>query len=113
MTIGLQYDLGALRKTVDDMLLKSADRTSFNKAEIQDFCLDLRNEIARLEDWVETAAELGFERWILSKLSASTARTPSNTTPFAAQSREDPVPYSFPASTTSGTPSCWYRTAAS
>ena len=36
-----------------------------------------------------------------------TARTPSSAVPFAAQSREDPEPYSLPASTTSGTPSAW------
>ena len=31
-----------------------------------------------------------------SKLSAITARTPSSLGPFAAQSREEPVPYSLP-----------------
>ncbi len=41
-----------------------------------------------------------------SKLCAITALTPSSRVPFAAQSREEPEPYSFPASTTSGTPSC-------
>ena len=46
-----------------------------------------------------------FERWIRSKLSAITARTPSSLVPFAAQSREEPEPYSLPARTTSGTPS--------
>ena len=54
-----------------------------------------------------------FERWIRSKLLAITALTPSSAVPFAAQSRELPVPYSAPASTTSGTPSFWYRTEAS
>ena len=34
-----------------------------------------------------------------SKLCAMTARTPSNAVPFAAQSRELPVPYSWPART--------------
>ena len=29
--------------------------------------------------------------------SAITARTPSSSVPFAAQSRDEPVPYSFPA----------------
>ena len=43
-----------------------------------------------------------LERWIRSKLSAITARTPRRAGPFAAQSRELPVPYSFPASTTRG-----------
>ena len=38
-----------------------------------------------------------------SKLSAMTALTPSNLVPLAAQSREEPVPYSLPAMTTSGT----------
>ena len=45
-------------------------------------------------------------RWMRSKLSEMTARTPSSRVPFAAQSREEPEPYSLPASTTSGTPSC-------
>ena len=40
-----------------------------------------------------------------SKLSAMTARTPSSRVPLAAQSRDEPVPYSLPAKTTSGTPS--------
>ena len=48
-----------------------------------------------------------------SKLSAITARTPSRRGPLAAQSREEPVPYSLPARTISGTPSAWYRIAAS
>ena len=47
-----------------------------------------------------------FERWMRSKLSAITARTPSRIVPLAAQSRELPVPYSLPAMTTSGVPSC-------
>ena len=38
-----------------------------------------------------------FERWIRSKLSAMTARTPSSAGPLAAQSREEPEPYSLPA----------------
>ena len=33
-----------------------------------------------------------------------TALTPSSAVPFAAQSREEPEPYSLPASTTSGVP---------
>ncbi len=36
-------------------------------------------------------------RWMRSKLSASTARTPRSSVPFAAQSRDEPEPYSFPA----------------
>ena len=46
-----------------------------------------------------------FERWIRSKLSAMTTFTPSSAGPLAAQSREDPEPYSRPAMTASGTPS--------
>ena len=38
-----------------------------------------------------------------SKLSEITARTPSSLVPFAAQSREEPLPYSAPAKITSGT----------
>ncbi len=41
-----------------------------------------------------------------SKLLAITARTPSSAVPFAAQSRELPVPYSSPAITISGMPCC-------
>jgi hypothetical protein len=48
-----------------------------------------------------------FERWMRSKLSVITARTPSNVVPFAAQSRDEPVPYSLPAMTTSGVPSAF------
>ena len=43
-------------------------------------------------------------RWIRSKLSAITAFTPSSIVPFAAQSRDEPEPYSLPARTISGTP---------
>ena len=46
-----------------------------------------------------------FERWMRSYDSAITARTPWSAGPFAAQSRDEPEPYSLPASTTSGTPS--------
>ena len=48
-----------------------------------------------------------------SKLSAMTARMPRRFVPLAAQSRDEPVPYSLPAKTTSGTPSSWYFMAAS
>jgi hypothetical protein len=46
-----------------------------------------------------------FERWIRSSVSAITALTPRRFGPFAAQSRDEPEPYSFPASTIVGTPS--------
>ncbi len=52
-------------------------------------------------------------RWMRSYVSARIALTPSSAEPFAAQSRELPEPYSLPAITTSGVPSCWYRSAAS
>ena len=48
-----------------------------------------------------------------SKLSAITAFTPSSSVPFAAQSRDDPDPYSLPAMTSSGTPASLYFIAAS
>ena len=35
---------------------------------------------------------ISFERWIRSKLTASTAQGPSNPTPLAAQSLEEPMP---------------------
>ena len=43
-----------------------------------------------------------FERWMRSKVSHTTAFTPSRLTPLAAQSREEPVPYSLPAISTCG-----------
>ena len=48
-----------------------------------------------------------------SKLSATTALTPSSIVPLAAQSRDEPVPYSLPANTTSGMPAALYCIAAS
>ena len=46
-----------------------------------------------------------FVRWIRSKLWAMTARTPRSSGPLAAQSRDEPEPYSRPAITMLGTPS--------
>ncbi len=46
-----------------------------------------------------------LERWMRSKLSTITALTPSSSVPLAAQSRDEPMPYSLPPKTTSGTPS--------
>jgi hypothetical protein len=46
-----------------------------------------------------------FERWMRSKLSTTTAFTPSRKVPFAAQSRDEPMPYSLPPKITSGVPS--------
>ena len=54
-----------------------------------------------------------LERWMRSKDSAITARTPSSVVPLAAQSRDEPEPYSLPASTTSGVSSSAYFIAAS
>ncbi len=48
-----------------------------------------------------------------SKPSAITARTPSRRVPRAAQSRDDPVPYSAPPMTIIGVPSASYSFAAS
>ena len=48
-----------------------------------------------------------------SKLRAITALTPSSCVPFAAQSRDEPVPYSSPPKTTVGVPSATYCIAAS
>ena len=49
-----------------------------------------------------------LDRWMRSKDSTSTARTPSSSVPLAAQSRDEPEPYSLPPSTISGTPSSMY-----
>ncbi|MNV84532.1 hypothetical protein D3C71_1784110 [compost metagenome] len=54
-----------------------------------------------------------FERWIRSKDCAMTALTPRRLVPLAAQSRDEPLPYSTPAKMTSGTPSSLYFIAAS
>ena len=54
-----------------------------------------------------------FDRWMRSNDLAITALTPSSLVPLAAQSRDEPVPYSAPASTTSGTSSSAYFIAAS
>ena len=48
-----------------------------------------------------------------SMLSTSTARTPSRAGPLAAQSREEPEPYSAPAMTMRGVFAARYRIAAS
>ena len=45
-----------------------------------------------------------FDRWIRSNDSTMTALTPSSAVPLAAQSRDDPEPYSLPPNTTSGMP---------
>jgi Lactonase, 7-bladed beta-propeller len=58
-------------------------------------CLPAREK--DIEAIVPGASAAAFERWIRSKPSASTARTPSSETPFAAQSRDDPMPYRSPA----------------
>ena len=60
-----------------------------------------------------TPMPIRFERWMRSNDWVMTARTPCRLTPLAAQSREEPEPYSLPAKITSGTLSCWYRMAAS
>jgi len=60
-----------------------------------------------------TPIPIRFDRWIRSNDSARTARTPSSDVPLAAQSREEPQPYSLPARISSGTPSCWYSMEAS
>ena len=54
-----------------------------------------------------------FDRWIRSKLSAITALTPTRFVPFAARSREEPVPYSLPAITIKGFFASMYFIAAS
>ena len=55
-----------------------------------------------------------FERWMRSKLSAITApHAQQFQVPLAAQSRDEPLPYSAPAKTTSGTFSSAYFIAAS
>ena len=51
-----------------------------------------------------TPIPMRLERWIRSKLSATTTLTPSSAVPLAAQSRLEPEPYSLPARTTSGVP---------
>ena len=50
---------------------------------------------------------------ILSKLSAITTLIPKSFVPFAAQSLDDPVPYSFPPITTKSVPLFLYSSTAS
>ena len=52
----------------------------------------------------KTPMPMRLLRWMRSKLSASTTRTPSSRVPLAAQSRDEPEPYSFPAITIRGVP---------
>ena len=49
-----------------------------------------------------TPMPIRLDRWMRSKDSVMTARTPSRLVPLAAQSREEPEPYSLPPSTTNG-----------
>ncbi len=51
-----------------------------------------------------TPMPMRFERWMRSKLSVMTALTPSRLVPLAAQSRDEPEPYSLPPKITSGVP---------
>ena len=60
-----------------------------------------------------TPMPIRFERWIRSYDSAMTARTPSSMVPLAAQSRDEPEPYSLPDRMTSGMPAAWYAVDAS
>jgi hypothetical protein len=60
-----------------------------------------------------TPMPMRFDRWMRSYDSAITTFTPSSAVPLAAQSRDEPEPYSLPASTTSGTPSAMYFSDAS
>lgn len=54
-----------------------------------------------------TPMPMRFERWMRSYDSAMTALTPRSAVPLAAQSRDEPEPYSLPARTTSGMPAAW------
>ncbi len=51
--------------------------------------------------------------WMRSKLSAITAFTPNKNVPFAAQSLEEPEPYSLPAKIIKGVLVFWYSIAVS
>ena len=60
-----------------------------------------------------TPMPIRLDRWIRSNDSTSTARTPSSAVPLAAQSRDEPDPYSLPPSTISGVPAARYSREAS
>ena len=51
-----------------------------------------------------TPMPIRLERWMRSYDSAITALTPSSAVPLAAQSREEPEPYSLPDKITNGVP---------
>ena len=72
---------------------------------------DLKKKLESMDDYElidflnsngKTPIPIRFDLCILSKLSAITALTPNNLVPLAAQSLDDPVPYSFPATITKG-----------
>src|SRR5260363_159967 len=68
--------------------------------------LQFRIESIQIETFfASTPKPTRFERWMRSKLRAMTALTPNNCVPLAAQSRDEPVPYSSPANTRVDTPS--------
>jgi hypothetical protein len=54
-----------------------------------------------------TPMPMRFERWMRSNDSVMTALTPRRLVPLAAQSRDEPEPYSLPPRMTSGVPSDW------
>ena len=80
------------------LLLRPIDAVDLRTIEIQTL------RINPFQNWSgNTPMPTRLLRWILSKLAATTAFTPSNRVPLAAQSRLEPVPYSCPAMTIKGT----------
>src|SRR6266571_5301359 len=91
-----------------DLPLDAADVDGFFTGDAQ-----RPDRVAAFELERQHAIPTRLERWMRSKLRTITARTPRSNVPFAAQSRELPVPYSSPPNTTVGTPSAVYFIAAS
>ena len=99
-----ECELLARRLTRDDALRAQWSRYSMIGAALRaERGVKLHDRIAvRVQAQITQEASYGDST---TGDSAITARTPSNRVPFAAQSREEPAPYSAPATITSGTPS--------
>src|SRR5205085_6045253 len=86
------HDLGDQPLSRLDLAMQAADRHLLVAAQTERL-----PGCAFLETERQHAMPMRFERWMRSNDCVITARTPRRPGPLAAQSREDPLPYSFPA----------------